>query len=121
MAGIRGKDTKPELLVRSYLHRQGLRFRLDARDLPGRPDIVLPKWNAIVFVHGCFWHRHSGCRFAYNPKSRSEFWMAKFNQNVARDKRNAVLLRRLGWRVLVIWECDLPPARLQMLVRQITR
>lgn len=106
MSRIRGRDTTPELLVRSNLHRLGYRFRLHRRDLPGSPDIVLRKYNAVIFVHGCFWHRHKGCRFAYTPKSRIKFWSFKFDGNVARDRRNQRALRRLGWRVLVVWECQ---------------
>lgn len=106
MSHIRGKDTKPELVVRSLLHRAGLRFSLRRKDLPGRPDIVLPKYKAVVFVHGCFWHRHKGCRVATMPKSRKAFWLAKFRANVARDKRNLRDLERLGWTVLVVWGCE---------------
>ena len=106
MARIRGKDTKPELVVRSLLHRAGVRFSLRRKDLPGRPDIVLPKYRAVVFVHGCFWHRHKGCKVATMPKSGKAFWMAKFKGNVARDRRNTRDLERLGWKVLVVWECE---------------
>lgn len=107
MAGIGGKDTKPELALRKGLFALGLRYRLHDRKLPGRPDIVLPRWNAVVFVHGCFWHRHPGCRFATTPSTRTEFWLDKFEKNVARDQRNIVALQTLGWRVLVVWECDI--------------
>jgi DNA mismatch endonuclease (patch repair protein) len=107
MSGIRGKDTKPELAVRRYLHSRGYRFRLHRKDLPGRPDIVLPKYNAAIFVHGCFWHRHKDCRFAYNPKSKIEFWQAKFAGNVKRDEEARQALLDLGWRVMLIWECGL--------------
>ena len=105
MSRIRGRDTKPELRVRSVLHRAGYRFRLHTRNLPGRPDIVLPKYRTVVFVHGCFWHRHEGCKFAYNPKSRKKFWEKKFRENTERDRRCARQLQRLGWRVIAIWEC----------------
>lgn len=107
MAGIGGKDTKPELTLRKGLFALGLRYRLHDRKLPGRPDIVLPKWTAVVFVHGCFWHRHPACRFATTPATRIEFWLDKFEKNVARDQRNVVALQTLGWRVLVVWECDI--------------
>lgn len=107
MSRIRSVDTKPEMAVRSMLHGLGFRFRLQCRSLPGSPDIVLPKYQTTVFVHGCFWHRHKGCRFAYTPKTRTEFWMAKLEKNVARDQEVAKQLRRLGWRVLVVWECEL--------------
>ena len=106
MSRIRGKDTLPERQVRSALHRAGYRFRLHRKDLPGRPDIVLPKHRTVVFVHGCFWHRHKGCHFAYTPKSRVAFWNEKFRANVERDRRNVRALRALGWRVITVWECQ---------------
>ena len=106
MARIRGKDTKPELIVRSLLHRAGVRFSLRRKDLPGKPDIVLPKHAAVVFVHGCFWHRHKGCKVATMPKTRADFWQAKFAANVARDKRNQHDLKKAGWKVIVLWECQ---------------
>src|SRR5690606_9744744 len=107
MSRIRGRNTRPEKVVRSLLHRMGYRFRLHRRDLPGTPDMVLPRHRAVIFVHGCFWHRHGRCRYAYTPKSRVEFWEEKFRQNVERDRRNAWALRRAGWRVLVVWECEI--------------
>ena len=106
MSRISGRNTQPELVVRSVLHRLGYRFRLHGEGLPGRPDIVLPRHRAIVFVHGCFWHHHSGCRFAYRPKTNVAFWSDKFKQNVERDSRNRRELRRLGWHVIVVWECQ---------------
>lgn len=106
MAGIRGKDTKPELAVRKALHALGLRYRLHAKDLPGKPDIVFPKYKAAVFVHGCFWHRHEGCRFATTPATRPEFWSEKFAANVERDSRKQAELEAAGWRQRVVWECD---------------
>jgi len=106
MSRIRGKDTKPEIIVRSMLHRMGYRFRLHRKDLPGKPDIVLPKYNTVIFVHGCFWHRHKGCKFAYKPKSRIDFWNSKFDETVARDKRNRKQLEANGWNVEIIWECE---------------
>lgn len=107
MAGIRGKDTIPERTLRSRLHRSGLRFRLHCRSLPGRPDLVFAKYRAAVFVHGCFWHRHPGCAFAYQPKSRKKFWQNKFDANVMRDRRQIEGLLGAGWRVIVVWECAL--------------
>lgn len=107
MSGIRGKDTKPELLIRRHLHAQGFRFRLFARDLPGRPDIVLPRWRVVVFAHGCFWHGHQGCSFFRLPKTRPEFWEAKIERNAERDSLAIEQLRAAGWRVAVIWECAL--------------
>ena len=107
MSRIRSRDTKPERAVRSILHCMGFRFRLHRRDLPGSPDIVLPKYQTAIFVHGCFWHRHKGCRFAYTPKTRPAFWQKKFSDNVARDQRSARNLRKEGWHVLTVWECEL--------------
>ncbi|MCY3773076.1 MAG: DNA mismatch endonuclease Vsr [Gemmatimonadetes bacterium] len=106
MAAIRTRDTGPELVVRRIAHRMGLRFRLHRKDLPGRPDLVLPKHRLAVFVHGCFWHRHEGCRYASTPKSRTDFWTEKFTANVVRDANQKGALRNLGWRVLVIWQCE---------------
>lgn len=121
MAGIRGRDTKPEIAVRSFLHGSGLRFRINARALPGRPDLVLPRWGAVVFVHGCFWHRHPRCRYSYDPKSRVDFWSAKFRQNIDRDARNVRALGELGWQVHVIWECEVNEKGLTELLHNITR
>ena len=122
MSRIRGRDTGPERQVRRMLHRLGFRFRLHGTKLPGKPDIVMPKWHVVVLVHGCFWHRHDGCPFAYTPKSRSEFWNRKFQQNMARDKLVRRQLRLLGWKVLVVWECQIRfPDRLARRLRwQIT-
>lgn len=106
MARIRGQDTAPELIVRRYLHREGFRYRLHPRDLPGRPDIVLPRFRTVVFVQGCFWHGHD-CSIGHVPKSRSEFWRAKFEANRARDRRNNVLLAEMGWHIIELWECEL--------------
>lgn len=122
MSGIRGKNTTPELLVRKYLHGRGLRFRLHAKNLPGKPDLVFPKYKAVVFVHGCFWHRHSGCKYATTPSSREHFWTNKLSENVARDAYQIAALGGLGWRVFVVWECELREglARLDLLYSEIT-
>ena len=107
MAAIKSKDTKPEIAVRKLLHSLGYRFRLHRKDLPGSPDIVLPKYKTVIFVHGCFWHRHKNCKYATSPKTREEFWENKFKQNVERDKNNFKELKNLNWKVLVLWECEI--------------
>lgn len=107
MSKIRGKDTKPERLVRSYLHCSGFRFRLHKKGVPGRPDLWLPKYNAAVFVNGCYWHRHRGCKLNTSPGTNVSKWQQKFEENVARDERNLKALSDLGIRVLVVWECQL--------------
>lgn len=106
MAKVRSQDTKPEVLVRSLIHRMGFRFRLHNKHLPGNPDIVLPRHKKIVFVHGCFWHQHEGCPHAARPASNIAYWNKKLDGNVRRDKANLEKLAALGWRVLVIWECE---------------
>jgi DNA mismatch endonuclease (patch repair protein) len=105
MSGIRGKDTKPEMLLRSQLHRRGLRFRVHDKRLPGRPDIVFPGRRAVVFVNGCFWHGHEGCKYFKVPDTRREFWLDKINTNRSRDARSVAALEEAGWRVCVVWEC----------------
>ena len=107
MSRIRGKDTKPEILVRKGLHARGFRFRLQDRKLPGRPDIVLPKWGVAIMVNGCFWHGHKGCRYATRPKENTEFWEAKITRNRHRDEVTSAHLEALGWTVITIWECEL--------------
>jgi DNA mismatch endonuclease, patch repair protein len=106
MAGIRSKNTKPELIVRRYLHRMGFRFRLHAADLPGKPDLLMPKYKTAIFVHGCFWHQHADCKYASIPKSNSKFWMEKLTANVERDAKIAAHLEALHWSTIVIWECE---------------
>ena len=106
MARIKGKNTKPELVVRRTLHALGYRFRLHRGDLPGRPDIVLPRYKTAIFVHGCFWHRHPNCSKATMPKTRREFWQNKFETNILRDRRNTEALQNAGWQVLIVWECE---------------
>src|SRR6056297_2569954 len=107
MAGIKGKNTKPELALRRALHARGYRYRLHSKNVRGRPDLVLPKHRAVIFVHGCFWHRHEGCRYANTPATRAEFWQAKFDANIARDSAVRGALLAAGWRVATIWECAL--------------
>lgn len=107
MSRIRGKNTGPEIALRRLLHRLGYRFRIHAKGLPGTPDVVFPKRRKVLFVHGCFWHRHPGCSKAYVPKTRQSFWADKFAANVARDERNYLKLREQGWDIALIWECEL--------------
>ena len=123
MSRILGKDTKPELLVRKRLHARGFRFRLQDRNLPGRPDIVLPKYGVAIMVNGCFWHGHGGCRYATKPKSNIEFWETKIARNKHRDEVTSVHLEALGWTVIIVWECELrgkkAEARIQTLAEEI--
>jgi len=120
MAGIRGKNTKPEMLLRRALHARGFRYRLHVKSIIGQPDLVLPKLGAIIFVHGCFWHRHEGCRFASMPNTRPEFWAAKFAANVRRDHKVVTELSREGWRIATVWECALrKPADVNAAVDQL--
>jgi len=107
MSRIKGKDTKPEIWLRSLLHSAGFRFRLHRKDLPGRPDIVLPGSKVAVFVHGCYWHRHEGCRYTTTPSSNKQFWEQKFSRTIERDAENIVALQDAGWKVVVAWECQL--------------
>ncbi|WP_371315684.1 very short patch repair endonuclease [Pseudomonas sp. F9001] len=107
MAGILGRNTKPELIVRRYLHACGYRYRLHRKDLPGKPDLVFSKYKLVIFVHGCFWHRHANCVYATSPGSRRDFWEEKLNGNVSRDQKQISLLNAKGWRVVVVWECGL--------------
>ncbi len=119
MAAIKGRNTKPELAVRRFLHAAGLRYRLHRKDLPGKPDIVLPAHRTVIFVHGCFWHRHSGCANSVMPKSNRLFWQEKLCGNVERDRRNHAELGGLNWRVIVVWECEISDSRLRQLVAKI--
>jgi DNA mismatch endonuclease (patch repair protein) len=121
MARIRGKDTNPERAVRRFLHKNGLRFRLHPRNLPGRPDIVLPRLRTVIFVHGCFWHRHPGCIKTTTPSTRRDFWKTKFRENITRDHRKIAELSAQGWKTLTIWECEVKDARLTRLVSQLKR
>ena len=107
MSAIKSKNTKPEIAVRKLLHSMGYRFRLHRKDLPGSPDIVLPKYKTVIFVHGCFWHRHENCKYASTPKTRQEFWEAKFRENINRDKLNQENLSSKGWKIIIVWECEI--------------
>jgi len=107
MRQVRSTNTTPERRVRSLLHCLGFRFRLQRKDLPGKPDIVLPKYSTVVFVHGCFWHRHPGCPRASTPATNQDYWLPKFKRTVKRDQKNQKMLHRFGWNVIVVWECEL--------------
>jgi DNA mismatch endonuclease (patch repair protein) len=120
MKGIRSKDTQPEIIVRKYLHAHGFRYRLHTRKLPGSPDLVLPKYRVAIFVHGCFWHRHAGCKFATTPANNAECWKLKLDGNVERDARKENMLRAAGWRVIVVWECELKRASVERLQRLVS-
>lgn len=113
MSRIRGQNTKPEMTLRKLLHAKGFRYRLHAKNLPGKPDIILHKFNTVIFVHGCFWHSHKECRFATIPKSNTDYWIPKLSLNVLKDKSHIEQLHQLGWRVLVIWECELKTDKLK--------
>jgi DNA mismatch endonuclease, patch repair protein len=113
MSRIKGKNTKPEMLVRRFLFSHGYRYRLHEKKLPGKPDIVLPKYNTAIFIHGCFWHGHNDCRYFIIPKTRTDWWLDKINRNKTLDNKSAELLEKNGWRVIVIWECDLRPAKVE--------
>lgn len=121
MAGIRGRDTKPEIEVRKFLHKSGLRFRLSPADMFGKPDIVLPRHKVVVLVHGCYWHRHPGCKFATTPKTNKAFWIKKFDSNVARDNLVKKQLKSLGWKVLIVWECQITQRKLNALSKRIVK
>ena len=110
MSRIRSSNTAPEVALRRAMHALGFRFRLHSKGLPGKPDIVLPRYKTVIFVHGCFWHRHRGCKVATTPKTNTEFWVEKFDRNVVRDERTREQLEGLGWRVIVVWECELRSA-----------
>lgn len=109
MSKIKGKDTKPEILVRKFLFSQGLRYKLHDKTLPGKPDIVFPKYKAVVFVHGCFWHGHKDCKYFTLPKTRTKWWLEKINRNISRDKTSLADIKKQGWLPIVVWECQLKP------------
>lgn len=113
MSRIKGKDTKPEMLVRRFLHSHGFRYKLHDKTLPGKPDIVLPKYKTAIFVHGCFWHGHEGCKYATIPKTRTEWWTKKIHTNTANDLKAIENLQNDGWKTIILWECDLKPTLLE--------
>jgi DNA mismatch endonuclease (patch repair protein) len=121
MSRIKSKNTKPEMLVRRFLFGNGFRYRLHVKDLPRRPDIVLPKYKCIIFVHGCFWHKHSNCKFAKIPESNNDYWRHKLEGNVQRDKEQKNILRRAGWKVIVLWSCKLTSKNVNKTLHQLIK
>jgi DNA mismatch endonuclease, patch repair protein len=121
MSRIRSKDTKPEMLVRRFLHANGFRYRLHDKRLPGRPDIVLPKYNTVIFIHGCFWHGHEGCKYYVVPRTKTEWWLNKINLNIANDKKSLQALGDTGWNVLHIWECELKKNNIESTLQKIMK
>ncbi|HEV7346868.1 very short patch repair endonuclease [Telluribacter sp.] len=121
MSRIRSRNTKPEILVRKFLHASGFRYRLHVKALPGKPDIVLPKFKTVVFVHGCFWHGHTGCKYFVIPKTRTEWWLSKINGNIQNDEHTTSGLEKLGWRVIEVWECELKKDRLSGTLNELAK
>src|SRR6185503_415844 len=121
MRQIRSKNTKPELVVRKYLFANGLRYRLHSKSLPGKPDIVLPKYRTIIFVHGCFWHGHEGCKYFVVPKTKTEWWLNKINGNIENDNKAVKALKKEGWKIITLWECDLKPTSLNKTLTSILK
>lgn len=119
MSRIRSKDTKPELLVRKFLFANGYRYKLHDKKLPGKPDIVLPKYRTVIFVHGCFWHGHKDCKYYVVPKTRTEWWLNKINTNIANDKKAIKALKKDGWKVIYIWECKLKASFLESTLKSL--
>ena len=121
MSQIRSGNTKPEMLVRKFLHAQGFRYKLHDKKLPGKPDIVFPKYKTLIFVHGCFWHGHAGCKYFVVPKTRTDWWMNKINTNKANDVKAVKALKKYGWKVITVWECDLKPAKAEKKLNSLLR
>ena len=121
MSKIKGKDTKPEMLVRKFLHANGFRYRLHVKDLPGKPDIVLPKYKTVVLVNGCFWHGHKRCKYFVIPKTRTDWWTEKLNKNIENDNKSVKALKKLGWKVIIIWECSLKPAMVEKTINTLLK
>lgn len=119
MSQVKGRDTKPELLIRKFLFAKGLRYRLHDKKLPGKPDIVLPKYKTVIFVHGCFWHGHNNCKYASIPKTRTEFWTAKIEGNKQRDKKNIEQLKNKGWNVLIVYGCELKKDKQELALNEL--
>lgn len=121
MSRIRGKDTGPELIVRKFLFAQGFRYRVNYAKLPGKPDIVLPKYKTVIFVHGCFWHGHRNCKYFVLPKTRPQWWKSKIEGTRARDKRSSSLIKKMGWRLLTVYECQLRPPKKELTLRKLLK
>jgi DNA mismatch endonuclease (patch repair protein) len=121
MQQIRGKNTRPEMLVRTFLHANGYRYKLHDKKLPGKPDIVLPKYRTVIFVHGCFWHGHANCKYFVVPKTRTQWWTDKINGNKANDEKAIKALKKDGWKVINVWECDLKPAKVEKTLTKILK
>ena len=121
MSRIRSKDTKPEMLVRKFLHKNGFRYRLHVKNLPGKPDIVLPKYKTVIFIHGCFWHGHEGCKKAALPTTRREWWTAKINSNIKNDEISTTILIKNGWNVLIVWTCDLQKNNMDITLNELLK
>lgn len=119
MSRIKGKDTKPEMLVRKFLHANGYRYKLHDKNLPGKPDIVLPKYRTVIFVHGCFWHGHKNCKYFVVPKTRTKWWIDKINVNKTNDEKAVKSLKKDGWKVITVWECKIKPAKIEMTLTSI--
>ncbi len=121
MAMIRSTNTKPELLVRKYLHAQGYRYKLHDKTLPGKPDLVLPKYRTVIFIHGCFWHGHNNCKYYVVPKTKTEWWLNKIDRNKANDAKAVKALKKQGWKVITIWECGLKPKKIEKTLERVVK
>jgi len=121
MSQIKGKDTKPEIMVRRFLHANGFRYRLHDRKLPGKPDIVLNKYNTVILIHGCFWHGHKECKYFVIPKTRTKWWLDKINGNKQKDKKNLTELKKFGWNIITIWECELKPEKREQTLKKLLK
>jgi DNA mismatch endonuclease (patch repair protein) len=121
MSQIKSKNTKPEMLVRRFLHANGFRYKLHDKTLPGKPDIVLPKYRTVIFIHGCFWHGHKDCKYFVVPKTRTEWWMNKINGNIANDKKAVTALKKEGWKIIMLWECDLKTLNLDKILHSLLK
>jgi len=120
MSKIRSKDTKPEIIVRKFLHSKGFRYRLHDKSLPGKPDLVLKKYKTVIFIHGCYWHGHKNCKYFVVPKTRTDWWLEKINRNVANDATNFKRLKESDWNIITIWECELKPKKIENTLRNLT-